>query len=658
MTKQTADFSSRALSVRVEDPFWSPYIQLVKDIVIPYQWDALNDLIEGAAPSYAIRNFRIAAGEEQGSFNGMVFQDSDLYKWIEAVGFILEAQPDPELEQVADDVIELLAKAQQPDGYLNTYFTVKEPDSRWTNLAECHELYCAGHLIEAGVAYYQSTGKRRLLDVCCRFADYVDTVFGNEPDKLQGYDGHQEIELALMKLYEVTGEVRYLKLSQFFLDERGKQPGFYLQEYRRRGNKVHFPELDIAHDLKYSQAHIPVRQQETAVGHAVRLVYMCTGMAHVAAVTKDEGLIEACRKLWSNIVRKQMYVTGAIGAMAYGEAFTVDYDLPSDTIYGETCASIGLIFFARRMLELEPRSEYAHVLERALYNTVLSGMAKDGKHFFYVNPLEVYPKANPVNKIYEHVKLQRQQWFGCSCCPPNIARLLASLNRYVYTLKENTLYAHLYIGGEARVDLGGQYVTIGQSSGYTDDGRVRFQVQMEQETASFALALRIPEWGGAVQYRVNNVACHPDEGVDGYARIQRDWRSGDTVDVQFEMRVRPVAGHPLIRQTAGKIALQRGPFLYCMEEVDNGSNLHLLHIASDKAFQVEYDPHLLGGLHKIVAPSVRTEIPSGADGLYFGDTQWPSSPAQATFIPYYAWGNRGVGEMRVWVNEVRIRSVK
>jgi DUF1680 family protein len=649
MKPRAEEEKAEHLQVRVKDDFWSPYIDLVKNVVIPYQWDALNDLIEDATPSYAIRNFRIAAGEEQGTFGGMVFQDSDLYKWLEAVGFMLEVQPDADLEKIADDVIELIVKAQQPDGYLNTYFTLKEPNNRWTNLAECHELYCAGHLIEAGVAYYKSTGKRKLLDVCCRYADYVNTIFGKEAGKLQGYDGHQEIELALVKLYEVTGDKSYLKLSQFFLDERGNKPSFYQQEYDRREKKVHFPELDIVHNLAYSQAHLPVRKQDVAVGHAVRVVYMCTGMAHVAAVTQDEDLIEACRKLWSNIVHKQMYVTGAIGAMAYGEAFTSDYDLPNDTVYGETCASIGLIFFAHRMLEIEPKSEYADVMERALYNTVISGMAKDGKHFFYVNPLEVYPKANQTNKIYEHVKLQRQQWFGCSCCPPNIARLIASLNQYVYTFKDETLYTHLYIGGEADFVLDGQSVKVVQKSNYTMDGKVTFEVLTGADPVTFTLAVRVPEWCEQVTCVVNGDAVVFDGIVDGYGKITRIWQVGDKIDLNLDMPVKPIHGHPLIRQNAGKIALQRGPFIYCMEEIDNGSNLHLLNIHSDEAFEVEYDVELLGGIHRITTTALRAEVPNGEESLYYRNKQWNLKPANSTFIPYYAWGNRGIGEMMVWV---------
>ncbi|MGG1513910.1 beta-L-arabinofuranosidase domain-containing protein [Paenibacillus oryzisoli] len=653
MSKQMKDIRLETGKVRIEDSFWSPYIRLVKEVVLPYQWEALNDGIEDAEPSHAIRNFRIAAGQEAGMFGGMVFQDSDVYKWLEAASYMLSVQPDPGLEAIADDVVELLAQAQQPDGYLNTYFTLKEPEHRWSNLAECHELYCAGHLIEAGVAYFQATGKRKLLDVCCRYADYVDSVFGSEPEKLQGYDGHQEIELALMKLYEVTGNEQYVKLSQFFLDERGRQPSFYAQEYEKRENKVHFKELNMAFDLKYSQSHLPVREQDTAVGHAVRLVYMCTGMAHVAGVTGDASLLEACRKLWANIVHKQMYITGAIGAMAYGESFTIDYDLPNDTVYGETCASIGLIFFARRMLENEPKGEYADVLERALYNTVLGGMAMDGKHFFYVNPLEVHPKANEVNPIYGHVKIQRQPWFGCSCCPPNIARLLASLNHYVYTARGDTLYVHLYIGGEAELRIDGQPVRIQQDSGYTSDGVVSLSIQDIGAAGPFTLAFRVPAWCEDVVYRLNGTIYLPDDVRDGYAYLTRAWQSGDRLELLFNMQVQLIQSHPLVRQNAGKVALQRGPFLYCLEEADNGSHLHLLEIDREAAFTVEYDPYLLDGLSTIRVEALRTEVPAEGAHLYAPHKAWAQSRVMSTFIPYYAWGNRGSGEMMVWVKAAR-----
>jgi DUF1680 family protein len=397
MNKLGSSQSVSSKQVFIEDPLWSSYSRLVKEVVIPYQYEALHDRVPDADPSYAIRNFQIAAGKEEGEFGGMVFQDSDLAKWIEAVGYSLITNPDPDLEKMVDEVIDLIEAAQQQDGYLNTYFTIKEPDKKWTNLMECHEMYCAGHMVEAAVAYYEATGKRKLLDVVCRFVDHIDAIFGPEPGKIQGYDGHQEIELALIKLYQTTGDDKHLRLSQFFIEERGKKPEFFLQEWEKRGKTSHWGAGKHLPNLAYFQSHLPVREQTEAVGHAVRAVYMYSAMADIAAHTHDITLYEACKRLWSNMVHKQMYITGGIGSTHHGEAFSFDYDLPNDTVYAETCASIGLIFFARRMLQIEASNEYADVMERALYNTVISGISLDGKHYFYVNPLEVWPKASELN---------------------------------------------------------------------------------------------------------------------------------------------------------------------------------------------------------------------------------------------------------------------
>ncbi|XID94598.1 glycoside hydrolase family 127 protein [Paenibacillaceae bacterium WGS1546] len=641
--------------VRIEDPYWSEYIRLVREVIVPYQWEALNDRVPGAEPSHAVRNFKIAAGEEHGEFGGMVFQDSDVAKWLEAVGYLLATQPDPELERIADEVVDMIAKAQQDDGYLNTYFTLKEPDRRWTNLAECHELYCAGHMIEAAVSYYNATGKRKILDVVCKFADYIDTVFGSEPGKLHGYDGHQEIELALVKLYRATGHGKYLKLSQYFLDQRGAQPHFYLEEFEKRNGAVHFPQLDMAHDHAYSQSHRPVRQQEKAEGHAVRVVYMTTAMAHVAAQTGDTELLQACRKLWRNIVSKRMYITGGIGSMAHGESFSLDYDLPGDTAYAETCASIGLIFFARRMLEIEPIGEYADVLERALYNTVVSGMSRDGKKFFYVNPLEVRPDACGKNRIYDHVKPQRQGWFGCACCPPNIARLLASLGEYIYTVRDRTVYTHLYIGGQAALELNGQTIRLEQQSAYAWDGMTRMTVRTDEPTP-FALALRMPSWSDGKATLLLNGQTYTYDDADleaGYLKIDRVWSNEDTVEVIFDMRVRRMKGHPQVRDTFGKVALQHGPFVYCMEEADNGRNLHQLYLPSENTFSARFIPDLLGGVKVIETTVHRVASDDWHEDLYREDAcaGLKTEPFTGRFIPYFAWANRDVGEMAVWVRD-------
>jgi DUF1680 family protein len=635
--------------INIVDDFWSGYIQLVRNIVVPYQWEALNDRVEGAEPSHAIRNFRIAGGLEQGEFYGMVFQDSDVAKWLEAVSYLLETGKDPDLELVADEVIETIARAQQADGYLNTYFTLKEPKMKWTNLAECHELYCAGHMIEAAVAYYYATGKRRILDVACRLADCIDNVFGPGEGKIHGYDGHQEIELALVKLYHVTGDQKYLLLSQFFLDERGKDPNFYEMEYRRRNQTKHFPMLDMVFDRSYSQAHLPVREQLSAEGHAVRTVYMCSGMADVAAETGDLELLKACRELWNNIVSKRMYITGAIGSMAHGESFSLDYDLPNDTAYAETCASIGLIFFAHRMLQIEAKGEYADVMEQALYNTVISSISRDGKHFFYVNPLEVWPEASDRNKGFSHVKPERQGWFGCACCPPNIARLLASLGRYIYTVKERTIYTHLYVGSEMIFDIDDQKVRLTQQSQFPWKGNVRFEVSTEQEM-EFTLAMRIPGWSTGAVIRVNGALWQwEDSVVDGFAYIQRKWQLGDTIELDLPMLVSWMKGHPLVRETIGKVALQRGPIVYCLEEADNGANLHQIKLKQQSEQNVSFDEDLLGGVLTITASAQRVQSNAWGEQLYKANEEIATEPVTATFIPYFAWANRGRGEMTVWV---------
>ncbi|RIX59629.1 glycoside hydrolase family 127 protein [Paenibacillus nanensis] len=637
--------------IKIEDRFWSEYIRLVREVVVPYQWETLNDRVPDAEPSRAIRNFRIAAGEESGEFYGMVFQDSDVAKWLEAAGYLLQSGRDPELERIADDLVDLIVKAQREDGYLNTYYMLKEPGNEWTNLCECHELYTAGHLIEGAVAYFQATGKRAILDVACKFADYIDSVFGPEPGKLQGYDGHQEIELALVKLYETTGEERYLRLSQFFLNERGKEPHFYDKEYEERGQTVHWGSDFMVKNRSYSQAQAPIREQTSAEGHAVRLVYMCTAMADVAAKTGDSGLLQACRRLWNNIVTRRMYITGGIGSMAQEESFTLDYDLPNDTAYAETCASIGLIFFAQRMLRIEPHRRYADVMEKALYNTVLGGMAKDGRHFFYVNPLEVWPDACGKNHVYDHVKPVRQGWFGCACCPPNVARLLASLGQYIYTANENAVYVHLYVGGEANLTIQDHKVKLIQQSELPWSGRVRFTVEPETPV-QFELMLRMPEWTdkSGVKLTVNGESC-TIHTINGYAIIRRKWKSGDIIELDLPMPVMRMKGHPLLRETVGKVAISRGPLVYCLEEADNGKHLHQMYLQSSCELSVAFEPDLLGGVCVIKTEAERLSPRNWEDVLYKEDARNEYEPAAATFIPYFAWANRGEGEMTVWVRE-------
>ncbi|HAF98421.1 glycoside hydrolase family 127 protein [Paenibacillus lactis] len=637
--------------VKLNDPFWSRYIRLVREVVIPYQYEALHDRIPGVEPSHAVANFRIAAGREQGEYKGMVFQDSDVAKWLEAAAYSLAIHPDPKLEQQVDELIDLIADAQQPDGYLNTYFTVKEPTKRWTNLTDCHELYCAGHLIEAAVAHYCATGKRKLLDVACRFADYIDTVFGPEEGKIHGFDGHQEIELALVKLYEATHEEKYVRLAEYFIDERGREPHFFHQEWEQRGKSSFYASVSGAPHLSYHQSHLPVREQKVAVGHSVRAVYMYTAMADLAARTGDASLMEACENLWDNIVHKQMYITGGIGSTHHGEAFTIDYDLPNDTVYAETCASIGLIFFARRMLELSPKSEYADVMERALYNTVIGSMAQDGTHFFYVNPLEVWPDACRHNPGKHHVKPVRPGWFACACCPPNVARLLTSLGEYVYTSNEDTLFAHLYIGGEAAVSLRGNAVKVKQTSELPWSGNVTFTIESPQ-TAEWTLALRIPGWcRGQAVIRVNGEELKATGLIrEGYAYITRAWASGDMLELALSLDILQVRAHPLVRANAGKAAIQRGPLVYCWESVDNGAPISAVTLAADPKLTSRFEADLPGGAVVIEGAGWREEAESWNGELYRAAPRQAKS-ATLKAIPYYLWGNRGENEMAVWIRE-------
>lgn len=642
------------LKAKIKDNFWSKYDALVRDVVIPYQRDALNDRVADADPSAAIRNFRIAAGEEEGEFYGMVFQDSDVAKWLEAVAYSLENHPDPELEKEADEVIDLIGRAQQPDGYLNTFYIINGLENRWTNLHECHELYCAGHMIEAAVAYYEATGKRKFLDIVCKFADHIDSVFGPEDGKLKGYPGHQEIELALVKLFRVTKDKKYLNLAKFFLDERGKDPYYFDIEWEKRGKTSHWTGGKGAAPSKskeYNQAHLPVREQTEAVGHAVRAVYMYTAMADVAMETGDEELLEACRRLWNNIVYKRMYITGAIGSQVHGEAFSFDYDLPNDTVYAETCAAIGLVFFASRMLEAEPKGQYADVMERALYNGVISGMSLDGKSFFYVNPLEVNPEACEKNGNFRHVKPVRQKWFGCACCPPNVARLLASLGHYIYGIKDNTVYTHLYIGSNTEADIDGTKVNISQETNYPWDGKVSITINLDG-AKEFGLGLRIPGWCNEAKLSVNGQELDlASAAVDGYAIIKRKWQNGDRVELDLPMEPVRVRSNPLVRANIGKVAIQNGPIVYCLEEVDNGPNLHTVVLPKDSELEVSFREDLLGGVNIITAQGEKAKVETWGSELYKANASFEYQPAKLTFVPYYAWVNRQPGEMTVWIRE-------
>ncbi len=557
-------------------------------------------------------------------------------------------------KKTADAVIDLIGRAQQNDGYINTFFTVKEPENRWTNLRDQHELYCAGHLIEAAVAYYQVTGKRKFLEIVSAFADYIASVFGTGEGQLQGYDGHQEIELALVKLYRVTGKEAYLSLSQFFIDERGKQPHFFDGEKKKRGEERPSWWRNNKHGVySYHQAHQHVRAQEEAVGHSVRAVYMYSAMADLAAETDDHLLKAACERLWQNVTKRQMYITGGIGSSEYGEAFTFDYDLPNDTCYTETCASIGLVFWARRMLQLEARSDYADVMERALYNGTISGMDLDGKRFFYVNPLEVWPQSCEIRNDKKHVKPERQKWFSCACCPPNLARLISSIGHYIYSADEHQAFVHLYIGNESELTIGNTLVKLKQTTNYPWNGDITLDVLLE--TASeFTLALRVPGWCSQATLTINDEPISIEKlSKQGYVYLTRKWKDGDRIKWHFTMEVQRMKANPNVRTNANRVALQRGPIVYCLEETDNGAGLPNISLPTRANLRAEFATDLLGGVVTIKGDALRADEARWSEKLY------QPAPAnkvktEVTAIPYYAWCNREPGEMLVWIHETGI----
>ena len=658
-------------NMKITDPFWKNEMEIVRREVIPYQWNALNDNIEGAASSYCMHNFKVAAKRnerkrKEGSsykapkfsyrgfeiwpedpknpkdeFYGMAFQDSDFYKWVEAVAYSLTQHPDPELEKTADEAIDIVCAAQEESGYLDTYYILNGMDRIFTNLKDFHELYCLGHLIEGAVAYYQATGKEKLLNCACRYADFVAERFGEEEGKHKGYPGHEIAEMALAGLYEETGSEKYLKLAKFFVDERGTRPYYFDLEDPSRIPKGE--ENGIRYE--YNQAHMPVREQNEAVGHAVRAVYLYSGMADVARITKDEDLYRACETLWENVTHKKMYITGSIGGTQVGEAFSFNYDLPNDLAYAETCAAIGLVFWARRMLEIKPDSKYADVMERALYNGVLSGMDMDGKAFFYVNPLEVLPEACHKDSRKFHVKPVRQKWFGCACCPPNLARLLSSIGRYAYSENENTLFIHLYMGGIIRKQAGNEEISVEIESGMPWNGKVKIAVRGKH--IPFTLALRIPEW--CEDFKIPEIPDAAIEVKNGYFYITRTWDE-DSFSLEFPMTARLFAADPNVREDIGKVAVMRGPLVYCLEEADNGRNLHTITLPSNAEFTTEEFRIGDSEVISLITEGFRQKRRETGK-LYSPLLPHEEETQKLRWIPYFAWANRGENEMTVWVRE-------
>lgn len=575
--------------VKINDNFWSPRLSKHVSATLPVCIDQIEN------QTGRIRNFENAAKGE-GEHSGIFFDDSDVYKALEGMAYSLINNPDPELEKKADEWIDKFAAAQQPDGYINTFYTLTGLDKRWTNMDK-HEMYCAGHMIEAGVAYYQATGKRKLLDVCIRMTDHMMSQFG--PGKRHWVPGHEEIELALVKLYQTTQEQKYLDFAYWLLEERGHGHGTMGDEGKW--------------DPVYYQDIVPVRRLTDISGHAVRCMYLYCGMADVAALKNDTGYIAAIDRLWDDVVHRNMYITGGIGSSRDNEGFTEDYDLPNLDAYCETCASVGMVLWNQRMNQLTGDSKYIDILERSLYNGALAGISLGGDRFFYVNPLE--------SKGDHH----RQEWYGCACCPSQLSRFLPSIGNYIYASSDDALWVNLYIGNTGQIRIGETDILLTQETDYPWDGSVKLTISTSQPLEK-EIRLRIPNWCKTYDLSINGKRINVSE-KKGYAVI-KDWKSQDVIALDMDMPVEIVAADPHVKENFGKRAIQRGPLVYCMEEIDNPVYFDQIQLSPSTTFQTAFASDILNGI-KTIKTNGRAQ--------------------SATFIPYYAWDNRKAGKMRVWI---------
>jgi len=613
--------------VRIDDGFWTRRLEVNRTVTIPFAFQMCER-------TGRVDNFAIAAGLKTGEQRGAYpFDDSDVYKVIEGASYSLAVFPDASLEHYLDSLIAIVAGAQEKDGYIYTARTNKSKrlataigPERWTNLRWSHELYDAGHLYEAAVAFYQATGKRSLLDVALKNADLISRTFG--PEGLHIPSGHQEIEIGLAKLYRITGDWKYIDLAKFLLDQRG----------RVTGGRPSFEE--------YAQDHIPVTEQPEAVGHAVRELYMLSGMADVAALTGDSSYVRAVDRLWRDIVERKMYVTGGVGATGMWEGFGPAYDLPNLSAYCETCASIANALFNYRMFILHPEGKYIDVLERTLYNALLSGVSMSGDKFFYPNVLGSRGQS------------QRSPWFECACCPSNITRFIPSVAGYVYATRGDSLYVNLYVGNHATVDMRGRKIAVAEKTDYPWDGTVSITVDPERK-GSFTVLLRIPGWArneatpGGLYSFVDTAASPVQLQVNGdpqrlrmekgYVMLNRSWKKGDVIRLTLPMPVRRIAADPRVMADAGRVALQRGPLVYCAEGTDNsGGHVLNLCLADRTTLQTQARSELLNGVNIIAGKA-------GATRYDAGKKLTVSEPVEFTAIPYYAWSHRGPGEMQVWI---------
>ena len=627
MSQRARDYPIRAVplaQVAIQDDFWKPRIDTAIEVTIPYDLQMCEE-------SGRIDNFDKAAGIMPGAHEGRYFNDSDVFKVIEGAAYALQLRSDPALEAYLDGLIEKIAAAQEDDGYLYTARTidpVKVPEGcgpdRWSNLRVNHELYNVGHMYESAVAYFEATGKRRYLDVVLMNANLIDSVFG--PGKLRDVPGHQEIEIGLIRLYRLTEDEKYLRLAKYFLDERGRANGRGLYG-------------------DYCQDHLPVTEQNEAVGHTVRAGYMYSAMTEIAALYGDSAYRSAVQTLWDNVASKKLAITGGIGALHEGESFGENYELPTLTAYNETCAAQAHIYWNHKLFLLTGHGKYIDVMERTLYNGFLAGVGLDGRSFFYVNPLA----CDGQYRFNRDDNMTRQPWFITSCCPTNIVRLLPALSQYIYARRDNDIFVNLFIASEAKMNIDGNDIVLRQEANYPWDGRIRLHIEPMQPT-NFVLKLRLPGFArqkpvpsdlyryleddtGQISLTVDGMTVEA-QLEDGYISIARQWHRTVVVELELPLPIRRVLAHPAVDALRGKVALERGPIVYAVEAADNRHDVLELALGDSGALAAEHHPDLLGGITTIHG--------TGLDGA--------GNPANFMAIPYYAWGHRGAGEMTVWLN--------
>ena len=610
-------------TVVITDPFWKPKIDKVATKTLEaciYQTEFKTG---------RIRNFEKAARNKGEKHEGVFYDDSDVFKAIEAMAYSIKNTGSSELEKKADEWIDKIAAAQQPDGYLNTFYVLTGLEKRWQDMS-MHEDYCGGHMIEAAVAYFDATGKRKFLDVAIRWADHFDQTFG--PGKKDWVTGHQELELALVKLYRTTKNQHYLKLADWLLSERGKRlaKGYTWSEWK---------------DTGYTQDLMPVKEQSEITGHAVRAMYMYTGAADVAANTGDQDYLKAMRRVWEDVVFRNMYITGGIGSAGSNEGFTVDYDLPNEQAYCETCASVGMIFWNQRMNMLTGNAEYIDILEKSLYNGALDGLSISGDRFFYGNPLASIGKS------------ARKEWFGTACCPSNIARMIASLGGYIYGQKANKIFVNLFVSSQTSFPLQKNILQLKQETEYPWTGKMKFTVQIPRKEKA-TIALRIPGWAmdkavpGDLYTFLDKSVSRPTININGqaygyvidngYAVIDREWKSGDIIEYVLPMEIRKVGSRPEIKENTARIALQRGPVIYCVEGADNNGKVWNIVSSQESSWKIEPYNVVDEPIVSLVASLPVVEVDKVVNRI-----QMINKPVRA--IPYYTWCNRGSNPMQIWL---------